>query len=130
MAIRKNVTLLSEAERKAYVAAVKKLKAAPSPFTPKTAGRYDDYVFVHMQAMLDITINDKSKPVTNDNVTFDPNSMRMPNVGPSVSGIPLLAPRASVPVRARPPGCFARPIAGNSVLGLVCRPVSHGRALD
>jgi tyrosinase len=78
MAVRKNVATLSAAEREAYVAAVMKLKAAPSQFNPKTAGRYDDYVYVHMQAMLDLSINDTTMPVTNDNITFDPNSMRMP----------------------------------------------------
>src|SRR6516164_4925605 len=40
--------------------------------------RYDDYVYVHMQAMLDLTIVDSTKPVANGNVSFDPNSMRMP----------------------------------------------------
>ena len=39
MAVRGNVTTLSATERQAYVAAVKKLKAAPSEFTPKTSGR-------------------------------------------------------------------------------------------
>jgi tyrosinase len=72
------VTTLSPTDRKAYVAAVKALKAAPSQFTPKTSSRYDDYVYVHMQAMLELSINDTTKLVTNDNITFDPNSMRMP----------------------------------------------------
>ncbi len=78
MAVRKNVATLSATERQAYVAALKELKAAPSQFTPQTSGRYDDYVYVHMQAMLELSINDMTKPVTNDNITFDPNSMRMP----------------------------------------------------
>jgi tyrosinase len=78
MAIRKNVASLSGSERRAYVDAVMKLKSAPSQFTPKTASRYDDYVYVHMQAMLDLSIKDPKKLVTNDNISFDPNSMRMP----------------------------------------------------
>ena len=77
MITRKNVAALSAAERKAYVDAVKKLKAAPSRFTPPTMSRYDDFVYIHMQAMLEMTINDKNKPVTNDNLTIT-SSMRMP----------------------------------------------------
>ena len=78
MATRRNVTSLSASDRKAYVDAAKKLKVAPSQFKPGTMSRYDDYVYVHMQAMLDLTIVDSTKPVANGNVSFDPNSMRMP----------------------------------------------------
>ena len=77
MALRKSVSALTPAERVAYVQAVKKLKAAPSRFTPPTTSRYDDYVFVHMQAMLVIKVNDTSKVVDNTNWT-EVSSMRMP----------------------------------------------------
>jgi tyrosinase len=77
MAIRKSVSSLSATERAAFVQALKLLKAAPCQFTPPTAGRYDDYVYTHMQAMLVIKITDTSKPVRNGNwsITSD---MRMP----------------------------------------------------
>jgi tyrosinase len=77
MATRKSVAALSSAERIAYVDAVKKLKAAPSQFTPPTTGRYDDYVYVHMQAMLELAVNDTSQPVANGNWTIT-SDMRMP----------------------------------------------------
>src|SRR5262245_53882176 len=77
MAVRKSVSTLSVSERKAYVNAVLALKAAPSQFTPPTTGRYDDYVYIHMQAMLELTINDRTKPVTNGNWTMT-SPMRMP----------------------------------------------------
>ena len=76
-ALRKSVSSLSTAERAEFVAALKALKAAPSRFTPPTAGRYDDYVYVHMQAMLIIEINDRTKPVRNGNWTLI-DEMRMP----------------------------------------------------
>jgi len=77
MATRKNVSKLSPAERSSFVAALKGLKAAPSKFNPATAGRYDDYVYVHMQAMLELRINDRAKPVSNGNWTLV-SGMRMP----------------------------------------------------
>src|SRR5271155_333090 len=77
MALRKSVSTLTPSERAAFVAAVKQLKTAPSKFTPPTTSRYDDYVYVHMQAMLVIKVNDPSKPVDNTNWT-EVSSMRMP----------------------------------------------------
>jgi len=77
MAIRKNAASLSAAERKNYVDAVKKLKAAPSQFNPPTMGRYDDFVYVHVQAMLALEILDRTKPITNSNLAPNP-GMRMP----------------------------------------------------
>jgi tyrosinase len=77
MATRKNAATLTAAERQAFVNAVKQLKAAPSKFAPPTTGRYDDYVYVHMQAMLDLSINDSTQPVANGNWTAT-SSMRMP----------------------------------------------------
>jgi tyrosinase len=77
MAIRKNVATLSSGERAACVAALKKMKSMPSRFTPPTASRYDDFVYIHMQAMLVFEIKDRSKPVTNGNWTLI-NDMRMP----------------------------------------------------
>src|ERR1700682_3132694 len=39
--------------------------------------RYDDYVYVHMQAMLIFTIDDRTKPIRNGNWTLR-SDMRMP----------------------------------------------------
>ncbi len=64
MAVRKSVTTLSAQERSAFVSALKALKAAPSRFNPPTAGRYDDFVYVHMQAMLEIKVNDPTNTVS------------------------------------------------------------------
>lgn len=77
MVVRKNVSALTADERKAYVAAVKKLKASPSRMLPATTSRYDDYVYVHMQAMLELQIDDPSKPVANGNFSIT-SAMRMP----------------------------------------------------
>ena len=77
MAVRKSVTTLSASERQAFVSALKALKVAPSRCNPPTAGRYDDYVYVHMQAMLTLQLIDRSKPVRNGNWT-GANTMRMP----------------------------------------------------
>jgi tyrosinase len=77
MVTRKSVASLSAQERAAYVGAVLKLKAAPSRFNPPTTGRYDDYVYVHMQAMLVLSINDPTQPVANGNWTLV-SDMRMP----------------------------------------------------
>jgi tyrosinase len=77
MAIRKNVAALGIDERRAYVAALKQLKAVPSRMRPATTSRYDDYVYVHMQAMLELRIDDPSKPVANGNFTIT-SPMRMP----------------------------------------------------
>jgi tyrosinase len=77
MALRKSASTLTPGERAAFVAAVKQLKTAPSEFTPPTTSRYDDYVYVHMQAMLVIKVNDPSKPVVNTNWT-EVSIMRMP----------------------------------------------------
>ncbi|HEY7246753.1 MAG TPA: tyrosinase family protein [Xanthobacteraceae bacterium] len=77
MAVRNNVSSLSTAERDRLVKGVKLLKAAPSRFTPPTAGRYDDYVYVHMQAMLVMEIEDRAKPVRNGNWKLI-SDMRMP----------------------------------------------------
>lgn len=77
MAIRKNVATLTATERKAFVDAIKMLKAAPSRFAPPTMGRYDDYVYVHMQAMMEFRINDPTQPVANGNWTLV-SDMRMP----------------------------------------------------
>jgi len=77
MAVRKNVRNLSASERQNFVTALKLLKAAPSQFNPPTAGRYDDYVYTHMQAMLMLTITDRTKPVRNGNWTST-GEMRMP----------------------------------------------------
>jgi tyrosinase len=77
MIIRKSVSSLTGPERTAFVNAVKALKSAPSRFTPPTTGRYDDYVYVHMQAMLELAINDPTQPVANGNWTLV-SDMRMP----------------------------------------------------
>jgi tyrosinase len=77
MAIRKNVAKLTATERNSFVDALKKLKAAPSKFTPPTSSRYDDFVYVHMQAMLIISIKDATKPVANGNWDMV-SDMRMP----------------------------------------------------
>jgi tyrosinase len=77
MAVRKNVATLTGSDRRAFVDALKKLKAAPSRFTPPTMNRYDDYVYVHMQAMLEFSIDDPTKPVANGNWTKTAD-MRMP----------------------------------------------------
>jgi hypothetical protein len=75
MATGKNVATLSPAERAAYAGAVRALKAAPSRFTPRTAGRYDDYV-IQMQAMLVLRINDATRRVVNGNRSIE-SDMRM-----------------------------------------------------
>ena len=77
MPVRKSVSSLSTTERAAFVQALKLLKAAPSQFNPPTPGRYDDYVYTHMQAMLVIKITDTSKPVRNGNWSMT-SDMRMP----------------------------------------------------
>lgn len=74
---RKNQRNLSSTERSAFVQAVKSLKAAPSQCSPPTSGRYDDYVYVHMQAMVVMRILDSNKPVENGNWTST-GEMRMP----------------------------------------------------
>jgi tyrosinase len=74
---RKNQSSLTPDERAAFVRALKLLKAAPSQCTPPTRGRYDDYVYIHMQAMLVLSITDPSKPVENGNWT-SAGDMRMP----------------------------------------------------
>src|SRR5258708_7311243 len=77
MAVRKSVRTLSAVERTTFVNGLKALKQAPSRFNPPTAGRYDDYVYIHMQAMLIMSVNDRSKPVRNGNWTLI-DDMRMP----------------------------------------------------
>ncbi len=77
MTVRKNASSLTAPERADFVNALKKLKTAPSRFAPPTTGRYDDYVYIHMQAMLELSINDPAKPVANGNWTLV-SDMRMP----------------------------------------------------
>jgi hypothetical protein len=57
------MALRNSSGRAAFVQVVKRLRSAPSKFTPPTRSRYDDYVYIHMQAMLVINVNDPSKPV-------------------------------------------------------------------
>jgi tyrosinase len=76
-AVRKNQRSLSSAERVAFVRAAKLLKVAPSRFEPPTLSRYDDYVYVHMQAMLMMSIVDRTMAVQNGNWT-QTGEMRMP----------------------------------------------------
>jgi hypothetical protein len=52
MRIRKNVKNLTTAEKTAFVNAVLTLKTKPSVLHPGQQGRYDDYVEVHMNAMM------------------------------------------------------------------------------
>ena len=51
MSCRKNQATLTPTERQRYVAAVLALKGRPSQLSPPSAGRYDDYVQVHMDSM-------------------------------------------------------------------------------
>ncbi|MDP9051023.1 MAG: tyrosinase family protein [Acidobacteriota bacterium] len=81
MALRKSVATLTSGERAAFVKAVKRLKLAQSKFTPPTTSRYDDYVYIHMQAMLVMQVNDPTKPVDNANWT-ETSGMRMPMWAP------------------------------------------------
>jgi tyrosinase len=74
--IRKDVATLTPEERSAYVTAVKALKQAPSRLTPPTSSRYDDYVLVHMLAMNQISVKDRTKPLTTANITIG--NMRSP----------------------------------------------------
>jgi hypothetical protein len=52
MRVRKNVKNLTTAEKTAFVNAVLTLKAKPSMLHPGQQGRYDDYVEIHMNAMM------------------------------------------------------------------------------
>lgn len=52
MRIRKNVKNMTTAEKTAFVNAVLALKTKPSVLHPGQQGRYDDYVEVHMNAMM------------------------------------------------------------------------------
>jgi tyrosinase len=77
MATRRNQKSLSSSDRTELVRAFKTLKNSPSHFTPPTTSRYDDFVYVHMQAMVLIEIIDRTKPVQNRNIKIT-NDMRMP----------------------------------------------------
>jgi tyrosinase len=77
MVTRKNQSSLTVSERAEYVNALKTLKKSPSQFNPPTTSRYDDFVYVHMQAMLIMKIIDRTKPVRNGNVKVT-SDMRMP----------------------------------------------------
>jgi tyrosinase len=82
--IRKDVANLLPEERAAYVTAVKALKQAPSRLTPPTSSRYDDYVLVHMLAMNQISVKDRTKPLTTANITIgDPRSPMWAHQGPA-----------------------------------------------
>jgi tyrosinase len=70
MNVRKNQANLSDAERTAYVSAVKALKTTASRLTPPTPSRYDDYIFVHMQAMMLMSLKDRTKPIINANLNM------------------------------------------------------------
>jgi tyrosinase len=74
--VRQAVSGLTPADRAAYVSAVKALKRAPSQLTPPTRSRYDDYVFVHMLAMQEISVGSKSV-VENGNITLRGGRMPM-----------------------------------------------------
>jgi len=77
MVTRHNQESLSSSERAEFVRAVKLLKKTSSHFNPPTTSRYDDFVYVHMQAMLLLEIIDRTKPVQNGNLKIT-NDMRMP----------------------------------------------------
>lgn len=67
--VRKSVAALTAAERDTYVKAVKALKQSPSRLSPPTRSRYDDYVLVHMLAMNQVSVTDRTKPIDNGNIT-------------------------------------------------------------
>ena len=52
MRVRKNVSNLTPGEKTAFVNAVLALKTQPSVLNPGQQGRYDDYVQLHMNAMM------------------------------------------------------------------------------
>jgi tyrosinase len=52
MNLRKNQANMTTAEKKAFVNAVLALKKKPSRLDPETPSRYDDYVQLHMDAMM------------------------------------------------------------------------------
>jgi len=52
MRVRKNVSNLTPGEKTAFVNAVLALKNQPSVLRPGQQGRYDDYVLLHMNAMM------------------------------------------------------------------------------
>ena len=52
MRVRKNVSNLTPGEKTAFVNAVLALKKQPSVLSPGQQGRYDDYVQLHMNAMM------------------------------------------------------------------------------
>ena len=52
MRVRKNVSNLTPGEKTAFVNAVLALKKQPSVLSPGQQGRYDDYVLLHMNAMM------------------------------------------------------------------------------
>ncbi len=62
-----------------FVDAVLRLKKAPSRLKPATSSRYDDYVFVHIQSMLMLTVIDPARPIVNGNLKAG--GMRMPMPG-------------------------------------------------
>ncbi len=69
MRVRKNVSNLTPGEKTAFVNAVLALKNQPSVLRPGQQGRYDDYVLLHMNAMMagppptSIQLNQTSCPV-------------------------------------------------------------------
>jgi tyrosinase len=77
MITRRNQNSLSSPDRAEFVRALKALKNAPSHFNPPTVSRYDDFVYVHMQAMLLMEIVDRTKAVQNENLKIT-SDMRMP----------------------------------------------------
>jgi tyrosinase len=68
MITRRNQKTLTSSDRAEFVRALKVLKNTPSHFTPPTASRYDDFVYVHMQAMLLVEIVDRTKVAQNGNL--------------------------------------------------------------
>jgi len=78
MVFRKSVGSLTSADRQAFVAAVKALKLTASHFTPGTTSRYDDYVYVHLQAMRMLHLTGPALPIADVNNNWADAGARMP----------------------------------------------------
>ena len=96
MITRRNANSLSSSDRAEFVRALKTLKNVPRRFTPPTVSRYDDFVYVHMQAMLlmEIVRPDERGP---ERKPQDNQRHANADVGPPLSGVLSVASRAALP---------------------------------
>ena len=129
MITRRNQKTLSSSDRAEFVRALKVLKNTPSHFTPPTASRYDDFVYVHMQAMLLLDIVDRTKTVQNGNLRIT-SEMRMPMWAHRCPAFFPWHREAALPTRTGVRNGSQRPEFGDSLLGLVGRSIKSSSPLD